>query len=105
VNTRYQSVQGVTSSMMSPSHISGCSPKNSQPRAHARRGVSPKFMSRLKRVSLRFLSPFLSLESGTPSSTKYSIPMRAGTMSSSAPSDMGRTPLSTSPSIMDPKSS
>ena len=59
VNTRYQSVQGVTSSIKRPMRISGDCAKNSFPSSQPRIGVKTKLMAAAVSVKRRFAKDVL----------------------------------------------
>lgn len=58
VKRRYQSVQGVTISMIKPIHKAGVSLKNRNPRAKASRGLNMKLMLPLTPANFQFLKEF-----------------------------------------------
>lgn len=78
VNTRYQSVQGVTSNMRIPIWISMESVKNIRPRTTAKMGVQIKFIMRAEEVNLMFKRDSFNLLMSTDRKTKKSIAIRNG---------------------------
>lgn len=73
VNTKYQSVHGVSISIKNPIKISIFPFKNRTPRKYPRRGVQIKLIIRLADVNLTFLKLFFKSLSGTSRNSPYNI--------------------------------
>jgi hypothetical protein len=58
VKTKYQSVQGVTISIIKPIHKAGTSLKNKNPSTKASSGLNMKFILPLTLANLQFLKEF-----------------------------------------------
>jgi hypothetical protein len=84
VKSKYQSVQGVTMSIIKPIHNAGVSLKNKNPRENARIGLNMKLMPALMPANLQFLKEFLSCLRGTCKKIPNNITIRKGTMKRSA---------------------
>ncbi len=81
VNTRYQSVQGVTSSIMIPVLASTDPGKNAVARTKARIGVQTKLITRAVERKRTSLNALLTLPTSTDRNTRNSITIRNGSMS------------------------
>ncbi len=97
VNTRYQSVQGVTSSMISPMRRSGLPPKKARPRAYASTGVSTKFRARAEAVKRTFLRESPSLLRSTERNRTYRRAIRKTSTMYDAPDPMPRAEPAATP--------
>lgn len=73
VNTKYQSVHGVSISIKNPIKISIFPFKNRTPRKYPRSGVQIKLIIRLADVNLTFLKLFFKSLSGTSRNSPYNI--------------------------------
>ena len=73
VNTKYQSVHGVSISIKNPIRISIFPFKNRTPRKYPRSGVQIKLIIRLVDVNLTFLKLFFKSLSGTSRNSPYNI--------------------------------
>lgn len=73
VNTKYQSVHGVSISIKNPIKISIFPFKNRAPRKYPRSGVQIKLIIRLADVNLTFLKLFFKSLSGTSRNSPYNI--------------------------------
>ena len=88
---KYQSVQGVTISIINPINIAGLLPKNTNERSHAKIGVQTKFMITEVYVNLMFLKAFFISWRGICKKVMYSIATNRETMNPSALSRISST--------------
>jgi hypothetical protein len=84
VKIRYQSVHGVTISIINPIYSDGLSPKNTIASSHARMGVQTKFMRIEVYVNFMFLKAILISSIGICKKVIYSIATNKGTIKLSA---------------------
>src|SRR5690625_4406593 len=80
VKIKYQSVHGVTISIINPIYIAGLSPKNNNAKSHTKMGVQIKLMITEVYVNLMFLKAFFIFSIGICKKVIYSIATKRGTM-------------------------